>query len=399
MLIESLGHRQLLRLLQPTTMSSIGRYSRGANEISLQSRPLLHVREFGQYSRMLDMGGAPSANSDNSLTRTVNASKNSRIQAVALDFQTLLNMNDGGKAALTVGLSSTNLAKQENRESSSPATTVAPDADRVQQLASLLNVDLGSSPKDNGTAATEVASSASASASKQWKNTLEANLKDHDPSANDIRAKYAAKLKGGLVGIELAKSEVGETLSPGDAAGHLAARKIAIMDGAMNGNNNSNNVANRWLPSQAAAQLLTLLTHRSIRIVLLPTLESKNKTTTVEGESKTMQNFKDQLPNIVIDKIISKFEDDGDISNGIEGALRSGIVDEFELDPTKVLLVSKSDPYLKAARDMGMNICRVRPKNARLGSITPHYTVQTIGEVQDVVNEINGISFNTVLNR
>lgn len=320
---------------------------------------------------------------------------------MALDFQTLLNMNDGGKAALTVGLSSTNLAKQENRESSSPATTVAPDADRVQELASLLNVDLGSSPKDNGTAPTDAA--ASASASNQWKNTLEANLKDHNPSANDIRAKYAAKLKGGLAGIELAKSEVGETLTPGDAAGHLAARKMAIMDGAMNGNNNSsgnnnnnNNVANRWLPSQAAAQLLTLLTHRSIRIVLLPTLETKNKTTTVEGESETMKNFKDQLPNVVIDKIISKF-DDGD--DNVEGALTSGIVDEFELDPTKVLLVSKSDPYLKAARDMGMNICRLRPKNARLGSITPHYTVQTIGEVQDVVNEINGISFNTVLNR
>ena len=340
------------------------------------------------------MGGAPSANSDNSPTRTMNASKNSRIQAVALDFQTLLNINDGGKATLdqiTAELSSTKQAGQENRESS-PAT-IAVDVDRVQQLASLLNVDLGSSSNDT---ATDVAPSAS----KQWKNTLESKLKDHNPSANDIRAKYASKLKGGLVGIELAKSEVGETLRPGDAAGHLAARKIAIMDGATKGN--SNNVANRWLPSLAGAQLLTLLTHRSIRIVLLPTLETKNKTTTLtkdEDEPTTMKNFKDQLPNVVIDKIIPKFDDDDNNGDGIEDAFRTGIIDEFEIDPTKVLLVSKSDPYLKVARDMGMNICRLRPKNARVGSITPHYTVQTIGEVQDVVNEINGISFNTVLNR
>ena len=60
--------------------------------------------------------------------------------------------------------------------------------------------------------------------------------------------------------------------------------------------------------------------------------------------------------------------------------------------------MSDQDNLLKAARDSGMITCRIRPKNARRGNISAHYTVEDVLQVQDVVNEMNGISFNAVLN-
>jgi FMN phosphatase YigB (HAD superfamily) len=72
---------------------------------------------------------------------------------------------------------------------------------------------------------------------------------------------------------------------------------------------------------------------------------------------------------------------------------------ELAMDPHRVLLVSDRDEYLKAGKDLGMLTCRLQPKNARRGNITAHYTSPSVQDVQEVVNDINGISFNTVLNR
>ena len=45
----------------------------------------------------------------------------------------------------------------------------------------------------------------------------------------------------------------------------------------------------------------------------------------------------------------------------------------------------------------GAFTCRVRPPNAARGNISSHYVVETIEEVEDKINELNGISFNAVL--
>eukprot|EP00535_Pseudo-nitzschia_heimii_P011483 CAMPEP_0197193188 /NCGR_PEP_ID=MMETSP1423-20130617/26657_1 /TAXON_ID=476441 /ORGANISM="Pseudo-nitzschia heimii, Strain UNC1101" /LENGTH=376 /DNA_ID=CAMNT_0042646305 /DNA_START=146 /DNA_END=1272 /DNA_ORIENTATION=+ len=372
---EIFGHRLVSRLFPPVAVSSNGRFNRHLRNNSARL----------SYSRMLDMGGAPSANSDKSLIRTVNASKNNRLQVVAFDFKSLININDSDTKISErsfdeiATVHSTNNAVKQNRDS-----TTAVDTDRVKQVADLLNVDLGSSPDGK-------VDGQSRSANKK-----ESKSKDHNPLDNDIRAKYASKLTGGLAGIELAKSQVQETLTTGDAAGHLAARKIAIMDGTTTNPNDKKNSAKRWLPSLAATQLLTLLTHRSMRIVLLPALGKISKISTSEEDEPRMEDFKAQLKNVVIDNIIPKFgKRDG--NEEIEDALRKGILNEFDVHPNKVLLVSDRDQYLRIARDMGMSICKVQGKNARRGNITAHHTVQTVGQVKDVVNEINGISFNTLL--
>jgi hypothetical protein len=128
--------------------------------------------------------------------------------------------------------------------------------------------------------------------------------------------------------------------------------------------------------------------------------ENENNNNEQKQESSMMQNFAAQLKNVIIDSIIPPNNNNNNDENGIKNTLQEGILNKFDnMDPNKVLLVSDRDEYLRVARDMGMVICRLQQKNARRGNITPHYTVSTVGEVQDVVNEINGISFNTVLNR
>ncbi|MGK3753352.1 MAG: hypothetical protein ACI8RD_005659 [Bacillariaceae sp.] len=360
-------------------------------------------REFS-YSRMLDMGGAPSAQSDRSPTRTANASKNSKVQAVAFDFRLLININNNGTKKNT-NSNNNNIGAEKKAQMIEKEPT--PDLERIQQLASLLQVDMptnGNATADDGDDKTQPSLSALIAPS-----TESQSQKDYNPSAQDIRAKYAQKLKklsvGSLAGLELAKSKVEDTQNAGgDAKGHLAARKIAIQQGT---NDNDITASSKWLPSQASSMLLTYLTNRTIRIVLLPTIikkssqeENENNNNEQKQESSMMQNFAAQLKNVIIDSIIPPNNNNNNDENGIKNTLQEGILNKFDnMDPNKVLLVSDRDEYLRVARDMGMVICRLQQKNARRGNITPHYTVSTVGEVQDVVNEINGISFNTVLNR
>ncbi|VEU36340.1 unnamed protein product [Pseudo-nitzschia multistriata] len=414
MLLKSLGRCRAPRtLLQPpstTTASVFGGGSRRSVPVADgRTRRICPAQRGMSYSRMLDMGGAPSAKSDQSLIRTVNASKNSKLQAVAFDFKVLINTTTNDANANIDGNPKENGAaapewsrtdRSTTRQSPPPlppppttpptgepsATANFIDTDRIKQVASLLNVKLGSSPEETDPVPTKKAPP---------------KPKDYDPSAADIRAKYASKLKGGLAGIELAKSQVSETLTKGDAAGHLAARKIALMGdntaaGATGGG------SKKWLPSQAATQLLTLLTHRSIRVCLLPILSAGPGGADGSGEEPRMEDFGAQLKNVVIDNMVPSLGSGGDgedNEDGIENALRKGVLDELDLDPNRVLLVSDRDAYLRAGRDMGMNICRIRARNARRGNITAQYTIESVEEVRDVVNEINGISFNVVLNR
>ena len=68
----------------------------------------------------------------------------------------------------------------------------------------------------------------------------------------------------------------------------------------------------------------------------------------------------------------------------------------YPLGSIQFVVVSDRDDYLAAARDLGMFTCRVRPKNKRRG-LTTNYNVDDIGSVLEVINDINGVSFNSAL--
>ena len=59
-----------------------------------------------------------------------------------------------------------------------------------------------------------------------------------------------------------------------------------------------------------------------------------------------------------------------------------------------------SDPRVHHMRNISKNeIFRLQKKNQRRGNITAHFNTPSVPDVQEIVNEINGISFNSVLNR
>lgn len=69
------------------------------------------------------------------------------------------------------------------------------------------------------------------------------------------------------------------------------------------------------------------------------------------------------------------------------------------IEPDRCLWVSDRDDCLRAAREAGLVTVRVRPRNARRGNVSAHYTVASVPETQEVINEINGVSFNAVLHQ
>ena len=86
------------------------------------------------------------------------------------------------------------------------------------------------------------------------------------------------------------------------------------------------------------------------------------------------------------------------LKNGTE--IISKCVTELKIgNANSIVMVSDKDQYIKAAKDVGMVTIRVCPPNSRRGNVSAHYTVQTVPETQDIINQINGISFNTVLNK
>ena len=323
------------------------------------------------YSRMLDMGGAPSSLHDKNATR-INASKNCKVQAVCFDFDVLTR---------SIGVENNIIDNREGSSVVTKATTssgrspvlgdVKPNVGIIHQVAGLLNVDLGGAAKR------------SSRVDDLSGLTGEKNLPPPNIPTQDPRAKYAAKLQrkgveGGIAGVDLAKHQIEETLRRGDAAGHLAARKIASAEPVGN--------RTKWMAMTGTGSLLQYLSQRSMKLCLLP----KPCDEVDEEEGRRMEDFKKQLSDVVLDLLVK------DGSMNIPKILDVPL-HEFEFDPTLVLVVSDSDDYIRAAKEKGMVTCRIRPANARRGNVSAHYMVESVPDVRNVVDEINGISFNAVL--
>lgn len=341
------------------------------------------------YSRMLDMGGAPGAATSKNPVRVQNTSKNSKVQAVAFDFELLVQaiQEQGDEVS----------AKTTAQSSSTSTTTTPPpvNVDKVRELASLLNVDL-----EDGTISTKSKKSyeqddLSALLGKDDNAKAKSKPKSTTgmpSSLEDIRSKYAKKLhkagiEGGIAGVELANYEREESLKRGDAKGHLAARKVAMATSTQQS-------GTRWMALTGTGTLLSTLTHRSMKIALLPRPVNPNRPQ-ARSPNERMEDLTRQLKDVVFDVLVDlpKTSDADSYSNMVDTTLK-----ELALEPKVILFVSDQDAFLKHAKELGMMTCRIQPLNARRGNVTAHYTVKNVMEVEDVVNDMNGISFNAVLN-
>jgi hypothetical protein len=119
-----------------------------------------------------------------------------------------------------------------------------------------------------------------------------------------------------------------------------------------------------------------------MKIALLP-LPGNGKS---EEEGNRMVEFTKQIPQVPFDVLLKEGET-------VDGILQS-LLSQVSMEPLSCLVVSDRDDYLRTAKDAGMTTCRVRAHaNAPRGNTSAHYTVMSMAEVQDVVNDINGISF------
>lgn len=326
---------------------------------------------------MLDLGGAPSSMNKKNVSR-LNTNKNCHVQAICFDFECLTRSVDSAERKEIQ-------RRLQEEADTSELENVSPNVGAVQELAELLQVDLGaakkaSRPEEEGEE-DDLSLLLGESSPKEEKPAKQHSIRS-SPPGSDIRAKYAAKLhmrgvEGGIAGVNLANSAKQDALKLGDAAGHMAARKIAVSEPVGPG---------RWMAKTGTGTLLQYLTQRSMKLVLLP-----KPTEEIDmEEGRSMDEFKKQLSQVVFD-LLNK-----DGSLGAAAVSRKSL-DFLELDPNAVMLVSDRDEYLRAANDLGMVTCRVRPENARRGNISAHYNVQEVKEVKEVINEINGISYNAVL--
>lgn len=272
---------------------------------------------------MLDLGGAPSSMNKKNTTR-MDANKNCHVQAICFDFDVLTRSVDAASET-----------KRGGEQISTSTTTekpgkIEPDVSMVQQFADLMQVDLGG---ENKTAFRPLKeddlSKLIGAAEPITKAKKEAPLQKDKNSNNalpgmDIRAKYAAKLSkkgvsGGIASVELAKHQVGDSLKGGDAAGLMAARKIATAEQPVGGQ--------RWMAMTGTGSLLSYLTQRSMKIALLP--HPVKEIDAEEGQR--MEDFKKQLSSVVFD-LLSK--------DGTLGANKSvgDTLDFLKLEPNLVSL-------------------------------------------------------------
>ena len=387
----------------------------------------------GGFSRMLDMGGAPSSLNDNQgSTHKLNLGKNCHLQAVIFDFDVLTrsvqnhqqagsdNNNNNNKPGNT-----TSTTAPKNLSGIVPTHALEPDRGKIEQLARILNVDLGGSNNNK--------MEKSIAADQSFKDDLSLLLtgeKSTRPAAaaattttpsnttlstSDIRAKYAAKLQSagfqsGLSGVDQAKEE--QTSHTGDAAGHWAARAHATTIPTS---------TNRWMAATGTGQLLQYLHQRSMKLVLVgtPVAAGTDKNVPNGEETQQMNDFLQQMKGKVV--FTAVIPQDGTMtvdrlaqraiqevlmlkpssSNGTTTApppaAAATAAKPETLSPDRCLWVSDRDDCLRAAREAGLVTVRIRPPNARRGHVSAHYTVETVPETQQVINEINGISFKTVL--
>jgi len=370
-----------------------------AAKVLLRGRP-------GRFSSMLDMGGVSAGDTKAS---KLNTGKNNKVRAIALDFDLITrsidqkkmedNENDNdnrnrGEAMATGAAAKSNTKKNVLGD-------VKPHVGAIENIANLLNVNLGGEKRRNTNNPIDDSEDDDLSLllGKTKNDTKKSNhapepasereVNNESPNI-DIRTRYAAKLRnrveGGLSGVELANSKREEALKQGDAEGHFAARKLAAA-------NTVAKAGSKWMASTGSGTLLQFLDARSMIIALIPTPKILNAEEKGMNK-KAMNELTKQLSNLKFD-ILSEGVDSGSDSD-VGTRILTEVANEIEAGPKSTLVVSDKDEYLRSGRDLGMFTCRVRRKNQPRGNITTNFNVEDVADVQDVINELNGISFNTV---
>ena len=357
----------------------------------------------GRYSSMLDMGGVGQA----AATKRINVGKNNKIRAVCLDFHLITRSIEERRALAEEEIENVRIQNNIANDAATSAV-IQPDTSVVQSFANLMGVKLGDSvhkKKQEEDDLSGLLGSIDSSVPEKKEPVLPKKALTSPSHSTDIRSKYSQKLRnkieGGVAGLDLAKSEKEDTLKRGDASMHMAARHLMSTEGAAGTSTSSS----RWLATTGVGKLLSFVDGRSMQIVLLPlpsTPAMPQSDDDVKRTLEEMTSLTKQLPNVNFDLLIADGRRRGEVGterqneSTAQDVLSNALSKMGDIEPIQFLLVSDRDDYLGAARDLNMYTVRVRPKNKRRG-LTTNYNVDDVGSVQEVINDINGVSFNSAL--
>ena len=385
----------------------------------LLTNPTL-LKSSGRFASLLDMGGVPTAATN---TR-INVGKNNKVKAVALDFHLITrSIEQRRREAEKQSDDDKKLGRGEDSRKgmTDMNVNVKPDLSLVEKMANLLNVKLGDSSPIGQRREDEIRDDTDEDlASKLLGNKKNSDISSSSQTVNkplkssgphtDIRSKYASKLRnkieGGVAGIDLMNYERTESSKRGDASSHLAAKALIAGNESSNNRTASNPSSSRWLATTGVGQLLSFLTQRSMQIVLLPipsTVEQPQTEQDRRRNEEEMDSLTKQLPHVQFDLCVSdgRRRDPSRVHDDTARDILDYVISELDdsIAPLQYALVSDRDDYLRSAREKGMFTIRVRPKNRRRGDVTASYSVEDVAGVEEVINEINGISFNSALKR
>ncbi|GMI12535.1 hypothetical protein TrLO_g12977 [Triparma laevis f. longispina] len=377
----------------------------------------LTAATLGRYSKMMDMGGVPLHKGNKELAKklTGSLSKRLKVRGILLDYSCVSNVDPSQASSDSKPSSSSSSSSQANSQTTSGDSSFFNLPRHVSDMASVLGMNLskgsegvsikreknnktaphrdqaGFNPKsflagveDEPQTVDTLPHSASPNSSSTPKPIPTSN---HNPSADDIRSKYLKKLKEkkGISAKDILASDTSTPSQTPDSSFHLDLRSSIISSESTNDPNKY--AATRWLPVNGMAKVLQYITSRSIRIGLLQPLTPGPLYQT--GDVKT---FKFQLGDKVdFDYSFDEAAPSQNLFNAIEGIN----VEKSDADSTSgVMVVSSCSNTLKSARDNNSYTVYIKPKSGRRCDISPNYNINSIDELRDVIDDVNGVSFN-----
>ncbi|GMH93020.1 hypothetical protein TrVE_jg7773 [Triparma verrucosa] len=369
---------------------------------------------------MMDMGGVPLHKSNKALAKklTGSLSKRLKVRGVLFDYNCVSNVDPTQASSDSNPASSTSqsqsLSPEEDSSSSESSSSFFNLPGHVSDMASVLGVTIAKG--SDGVAIKREERKAQPAVDRPGFNPkgflagvedvrqvdVDSLPQSQTPNPNpkpspaasaasdDIRAKYLKKLKDkkGISAKEILSSSTSSPSSQApDSSFHLGLRSSIINSEALNDPNKY--AASRWLPVNGMGKVCQYMTARSIRIGLLKPL--KHNASYILGDANT---FKVQLGDKV--DFDYSFDENSEAQQSLSKAMNDLDVEKSDVDTTSgVMVVSSCSETLKRARDANSYTVYIMPSSGRRCAISPNYNVNNIEDLRDVIDDVNGVSFNS----
>jgi hypothetical protein len=192
-------------------------------------------------------------------------------------------------------------------------------------------------------------------------------IKEQVKEVNTVQTKYMDKLRQRLGNVNDLNNKF-ESLPKGDAQLLNSAKSLATPDSTIT----------RWLLSEGMGDLLDYTSKRSIKLGIIP----RDNTAL-----STIETFLKQLNGINFQTLL---KDNYDINNLVKGL--NEYIELNKIENKQCLVISNNEKTLELSKKAGYFTCRYKFPDSANGKFSCDFTATSAMELQDIVEEMNGIS-------